>query len=99
MNYLRNERAFTLIEMIIVMTIISILLLIIVPNMAKNTKVVNKKSCEATIKLLQSQVGVYEMEKESKPTSIEDLAEYVDRTDCPDKTELQLVDGIVTKKP
>lgn len=96
-NYFKNAHGFTLIEMMIVMTIISILLLIIVPNMSASTSVVKEKSCDATIKLLQSQVAVYEIEHGSPPTDIDDLAQYVDRTDCPDGTELTITDGTVTR--
>lgn len=97
-KYLNNNHGFTLIEMMIVLTIISILLLIIVPNMTKNTEVVNGKSCDATIKLLQAQVGVYEVEKGKKPTKVEDLSDYVDgAVKCPDNSTLVIENGIVKK--
>ncbi|MCF6408450.1 competence type IV pilus major pilin ComGC [Pseudalkalibacillus salsuginis] len=80
-----NEHGFTLIEMLIVILIISILLLIAVPNMAKNNDVVKDKSCNATVKLIQSQVAAYEVENNTLPERIEDLSEYIDSEDmkCP----------------
>ncbi|SFG11343.1 competence type IV pilus major pilin ComGC [Sporolactobacillus nakayamae] len=69
-----SERGFTLIEMMIVLFIISILLLIAVPNMTKSNTVVMGKSTEATVKLVQSQVAAYQMDNNGAlPESLEDL--------------------------
>ncbi|WP_257009821.1 competence type IV pilus major pilin ComGC [Evansella halocellulosilytica] len=99
-NKSMNQRGFTLIEMIIVLLIISILLLIIVPNMTRNQSVANDMGCEATIELLQTQVAVYQLEHQHQlPSSIDDLAEYVSRSDmtCPDGKELTIdEDGTIT---
>ena len=48
-----HERGFTMIEMMIVLLIITVLLLIAVPNMVKNNHVAQSKGCEATIQLLK----------------------------------------------
>lgn len=96
---LKKEAGFTLIEMMIVLMIISILLLIAVPNMVKNNSLVKEKTCESTIDLLQSQVEAYAMEHNGQmPQSLDVLKEegYVDRIKCPD-TELVLDDGKVKK--
>jgi competence protein ComGC len=69
-----SQRGFTLIEMMIVLFIISILLLIAVPNMTKSNTVVMGKSTEATVKLVQSQVAAYQMDNNGAlPESLEDL--------------------------
>ncbi len=87
----KNERAFTLIEMMIVLMIISILLLIAIPNMTKNNSVAQERSCEATIDLLQAQVGAYYIEMKKYPEQLEDLkGTYVDNITCPDGTLLVL---------
>ncbi len=103
-KYLKEERAFTLVEMMIVLAVISVLLLIIVPNITKNSNVANDKSCEATIKMLQSQVGVYTSDNNgTKPTSISQLGPYIDGYDsnkgiqCPNDVPLYIEDGIVKK--
>jgi len=87
-----SEDGFTLIEMLLVLLIISILLLIAVPNMVKNTSVASGKGCEATIAMLQAQVASYEVEKNKKPESLDKLVEegYVERIVCPDQTALVL---------
>ncbi len=92
-----NESGFTLIEMLIVILIISILLLIAVPNMAKNSEVVKEKSCEATIQLVQSQVAAYEVEKGELPVDFTVMSEYIDGWQCPDGEELQLENGEVVR--
>lgn len=98
-RYVTNDQGFTLIEMMIVLAIISVLLLIIVPNITKNSNVANEKSCEATIKMVQGQVGVYISEHNGqKPTSISQLRDYIEDYDvnegikCPDGTYLGLND-------
>lgn len=88
MKVIRNENAFTLIEMMIVLLIISILLLIAVPNIGKNTSVANSKGCDATVHLLNAQIGAYEIEHGKAPSSLKELDGYVNTTDCPDGTKL-----------
>jgi competence protein ComGC len=88
---MKNENGFTLIEMMIVLLIISILMLIALPSMTKNNKVVKSLGCEATIDLVQGQVGAYEAENGDLPTP-EELKEqgYVDTIVCPDKSPLTI---------
>jgi competence protein ComGC len=95
---MKNEDGFTLIEMMIVLLIISILMLIALPSMTKNNKIVKSIGCEATIDLVQGQVGAFEAEKEHIPTPQELLDEgYVDTIICPDKSPLLIdADGNVT---
>ncbi|WP_096201240.1 competence type IV pilus major pilin ComGC [Bacillus sp. FJAT-45350] len=96
---LKNDSGFTLIEMMIVLMIISILLLIAVPNMTKNNTVASSKGCDATVDLLQAQVGAYEIETGESPANLQVLKEkgYVDRIECSDKTQLKLEGGIVKR--
>lgn len=92
MKKILNHSGFTLIEMLLVLLIISILLLIAVPNMVKNTSVASGKGCEATIAMLQAQIAAYEVEKNEKPASLQTLVDegYVERIVCPDQTTLVL---------
>jgi competence protein ComGC len=89
---MKNEHGFTLIEMMIVLLIISILMLIALPSMTKNNKIVKSIGCEATIDLVQGQVGAFEAEKGHVPTPDELLDGYVDTVECPDKRPL-LIDN------
>ncbi|MGC4376548.1 competence type IV pilus major pilin ComGC [Fictibacillus sp. Mic-4] len=97
MKLVKKEDGFTLIEMTIVLLIISILLLIVLPSMAKNNKVVKNVSCKATVDLVQGQVGAYEADKGKPLANLQDLVDegYVDHVTCPDGSELIFADGIV----
>ena len=102
MKILWNNRAFTLIEMMIVLLIISTLLLIAVPNMTKSNSVATSKGCDATVDLLQTQVGAYAIENEGNyPTDLDTLETegYVSRILCPNgsKPDYNNADGKVTK--
>ncbi|ELK46233.1 ComG operon protein 3 [Halobacillus sp. BAB-2008] len=44
---MKNEKGFTLIEMLIVLLVISVLLIITIPNMTKNSQNIRDKGCEA----------------------------------------------------
>lgn len=85
LRIVKQEKGFTLIEMMIVIMIISVLLLIAVPGLTKNNEVVEDKSCEATIKVAQTQVAAYKANENKLPASIDDLDGYLDmeETTCP----------------
>lgn len=90
-KFIKSERGFTLIEMMIVLMIISILLLIAIPNMTSNNKVANDRGCDATIDLLQAQVGAYYVENKKYPENLEALKDkFVDTIECPNGTKLIL---------
>lgn len=87
----KHEEAFTLIEMMIVLLIISILLLIAIPNMTKSNSIVKEKTCESTVDLLTSQVAAYEMETGNNITDLNELVpDYADKVTCPGGEELTL---------
>ncbi|WYP25251.1 competence type IV pilus major pilin ComGC [Alkalihalobacillus sp. FSL W8-0930] len=100
-KWYRCQKGFTLVEMLVVLMIISILLLIAIPNMTKNNEVANEKGCDATIKLLQSQVSVYQLEEGIAPSSISDLVDggYADQGNCPNGDQLELNNQLVVIKP
>lgn len=85
MGEFRNEKGFTLIEMLIVLLVISILLIITIPNVTKHQSTIQKKGCEAFVKMVQSQVQAYEIDYDKLPTSIEELhsKDYLQQTTCP----------------
>ncbi|MBN9653667.1 prepilin-type N-terminal cleavage/methylation domain-containing protein [Halobacillus litoralis] len=97
----KNERGFTLIEMLIVLLVISILLIITIPNMSKNSDSVKSKGCEALQKTVEAQVQAYFIEHETFPASIQTLVdeEYISQGTCPDGTELVISsEGNVSEK-
>ena len=89
MKLIHNEKGFTLIEMMIVLLIISVLILIAIPNVTKHSKSIDEKGCAAYIKMVQGQVEAYKMDKKHLPGSMSDLTdeEYLPETaQCPDGT-------------
>jgi competence protein ComGC len=100
MKFIHNEKAFTLIEMMIVLLIISVLILIAIPNVTKHSKSIDQKGCDAYIKMAQGQVEAYKMDKKSLPDSIEKLItdDYLpEGAQCPDGTLLAIEDGKVDR--
>ncbi|HCT8103006.1 TPA: prepilin-type N-terminal cleavage/methylation domain-containing protein [Enterococcus faecalis] len=59
---------FTLLEMLIVLLIISVLILLFVPNLAKHKETVDKKGTEAIVKIVESQIELYTLEKNKTPS-------------------------------
>lgn len=98
---MKNQNGFTLIEMMIVMLVISVLLIITIPNITKHNSNINNKGCDAFVKMVEAQVQSYEIENDQIPPSIQDLVTggYLNATVCPDgKTEVTIEsDGTVTK--
>ncbi|MFS0689732.1 competence type IV pilus major pilin ComGC [Sporosarcina sp. 179-K 8C2 HS] len=94
----KEEDGFTLIEMMIVLLIISVLVLIAIPNVTKHSKSIDDKGCEAFVKMVEGQVAAYKMEHHDNP-SMQDLVDkkYLpEGAKCPDGTEVLLENGEVT---
>ena len=68
-----NTEGFTLLEMIIVVTIISILFLLTVPNIQKVLGIVDKKGCDALVKVVDASILQYRLEYDQDPGSVSDL--------------------------
>ncbi len=88
MNALR--KGFTLLEMVIVVTIISILFLLTVPNIQTVLGIVDKKGCDALIKVADSAILQYRLEYDQNPGSVSDLISAglmtEEQTRCDEKT-------------
>jgi competence protein ComGC len=100
---MNNEKGFTLIEMMIVMLVISVLLMVTIPNVAKHNSNINNKGCDAYVKMVQAQVQAYEMDKNEIPTLADLTTEGYLKTDakgCPNgKTVTIESDGTVSVAP
>jgi competence protein ComGC len=96
---LKNERGFTLVEMMIVLMIISTLLLITIPNVTKNNTSVKNKGCDALVQLIGAQVQAYEIEVGDTPPDLQTLIDdgYIKTFTCPGGGDVQLAaDGAVS---
>lgn len=65
MTFLKKAKvkAFTLVEMLVVLLIISVLLLLFVPNLTKQKEAVNDKGKAAVVKVVESQAELYNLAK------------------------------------
>ncbi|MDZ5712154.1 competence type IV pilus major pilin ComGC [Jeotgalibacillus haloalkalitolerans] len=94
MKLLKNNQAFTLIEMVIVLLVISVLLIVSLPNISSQSKEINSKGCEAFQQMVQAQVESYRMSEKSLPADIAALqtSGYLNQneTTCPDGRELTI---------
>ena len=98
----KNQAAFTLIEMLIVLMIISVLVLLMIPNLTGKTKEVNNKGCEALVAVVQGQVESYSLDNGSFPDSLIVLKEkdYIteDQLYCSKSNKQQLMYNKTTGK-
>ncbi|RSJ61645.1 hypothetical protein D8803_08565 [Streptococcus oralis] len=58
-----KAQAFTLVEMLVVLLIISVLLLLFVPNLTKQKDAVDDKGKAAVVKVVESQAELYSLDK------------------------------------
>ncbi|SEN54418.1 competence protein ComGC [Amphibacillus marinus] len=72
---MKTQQGFTLIEMLIVLAVISILLLLLIPNLAERNNDVQGKGEQAMIQLAESQTQAYFLDNGRYPSSIEELVE------------------------
>jgi competence protein ComGC len=98
---MKNQKGFTLIEMMIVLLVISVLLIITVPNISSYSSNINEKGCEAYMKMVEAQVEAYKIDKNVTPT-IELLKSggYLKNEDaaCPDGTPIEITTAGVVQK-
>lgn len=97
---LKNEKGFTLIEMMIVLLIITVLILIAIPNVTKHSKSIDDKGCEAYVKMVEGQIQAYKMDKQKTPSLAELSADgYLPANPtCPNGSTLSInsSDGKIT---
>lgn len=92
-----KKNGFTVLEMMIVMLVIALLLLITLPNIQQKEKIIRDKGCQALLDIVDSQIILYEIDKLTTPTSVQELInegylkEGQDR--CPNGETVVIVDG------
>lgn len=97
----RNQKGFTLIEMLIVLMIVSVLMILIIPNLGNKSKDVQSKGCEALVSVVQTQIDAFYLEKYMYPKNLEELVteNYIrkNQTYC-SNTESKLIYSAATGK-
>lgn len=92
-----QTKGFTLLEMVIVVTIIAILFLLSVPNIQKTLTIVDKKGCNALTKTVDSAILQYHLEYDENPGSTSDLINAgllnEEQTHCDDGRTISISGG------
>lgn len=102
MKKIKCQKGFTLIEMMVVLLIISVLILIAIPNVTKHSATIDEKGCEAYIKMVQGQVEAYRIDEKSIPTLVDLTTNgYLNEgeTTCPNGKSIQIdaTNGLVSE--
>lgn len=96
------KKGFTLIEMVLVMSVIVIIFLLTLPNIQKTLSVVNNKACDAQLKVVDAAILQYQLEYGRMPTSIEDMIQdkYLSQRQkrCGDGQEIGVQNGQAVQK-
>lgn len=96
----KNYQAFTLLEMIVVVLIISVLFLLTIPNVAKVMDSVEGVGCEALTKVVDAAIVEFKLDYGEYPASIEDLVSggYLssDQTKCSGGEAISITNGHAT---
>lgn len=91
------KKGFTILEMILVLSVISLVFLITLPNIQQKNEIIQKKGCEALVEVVNSQILLYELENLETPISIQELIEgdYLKegQSRCPNGQSVEIVDG------
>ena len=94
------KKGFTVLEMILVLSVISLVFLITLPNIQQKNEIIQNKGCKALTSVVDSQILLYELEHDETPSSIYELIdegylkEGQDR--CPNGNHIEIVDGQAT---
>lgn len=93
----KDNHGFTILEMMIVLSIIALIFLLTLPNIQQKEKVIRSKGCEALIEVVNAQILLYEIEHLVPPNSMHDLIQkgYVKDTQqrCPNGDIIVITDG------
>ncbi len=91
------KKAFTLLEMIFVLSVISLVFMLTIPNIQKSLTVLHNKGCDAQLKIVDAAILQYELEYQTVPYTIDDLVSesYIteSQTKCQDNREIDINDG------
>ncbi|SFC14112.1 competence protein ComGC [Alkalibacterium subtropicum] len=99
--WIKREEGFTLIEMSLVLFIISVLLLLFVPNLSGRQTDAANTGEEALVSVLQNQVDMYKMDNDEVPASLTVLkdAKYItDKQFAKADEKYTITDGVVSEK-
>lgn len=92
-----NKKGFTILEMMIVLSIIALVFLLTLPNIQQKEDIIRKQGCQALVEVVNSEILLYEIETLHTPTSIQDLISkgYLKNSQsrCPDGKTIGISNG------
>ena len=93
----KKQDGCTILEMIIVLSIIALIFLLTLPNIQQKQKIIQNKGCEALIEVVNAQILLYEIDHLVSPSSIQQLiAEgYIKESQrrCPSGEMIEIANG------
>ncbi len=91
------KKGFTLLEMIVVMTVVAVLFLLTIPNVSNTVKVVADKGCDVQLKVVDAALVQYLLDQDVQSASVQDLvkANYITQrqTQCHDGRKIHIENG------
>lgn len=94
MHVLKNKKAFTLVEMLISLLIISVISLLVLPAIGSIRESVNNQGNDAFVQMIESNIQLYELEKGGiSANKLEDLkgANYITEQQYDKALEMDVV--------
>lgn len=92
-----KKKGFTLIELLVVLSIVMMLMLLVIPNVTNKLSEIKDKGCEALIRVINSQIQLYEINEGTLPTSMRQLIEegYIEEKQavCPNGDAISIKFG------
>ncbi|MGN1399595.1 MAG: competence type IV pilus major pilin ComGC [Erysipelotrichaceae bacterium] len=96
------KKGFTVLEMILVLSVITVIVLLTVPNIAQKKRVINEVGCQGLLQVVNSQILLYELDGKKA----EDIQQLVseglmneNQTTCPDGRKIIIKDGQAILQP
>ena len=68
-----HKKAFTLIEMLVVLVVVALLMAIIIPNISGQRDRINQQAMTNMSEVIQTQMTTYELAEGAAPTTLDDL--------------------------
>ena len=87
----RNNKGFTLVELMVVLLILGILIAIAIPIYNKTTDKAKEKACFANQRTIEGAAAQYRAEEEKWPDNVAALKDYIQ--DADDTSKLKCPDG------
>lgn len=100
---MKKYHGFTILEMMIVLSVIALVLLLTLPNIQQKEDIIRSKGCDALVEVVNAQILLYEVEHLSPPTSINDLINKgylkAEQRRCPNGSTIAISNGEAYVQP